>query len=62
MSINPRAVQAADDMFDAAFGWRPGGTERAPEPSLPPRTCTCEAGQPDVSGHHYEACPALDDR
>jgi hypothetical protein len=29
---------------------------------LPPRTCTCEPGQLDLTGHHHEACPALDDR
>lgn len=27
---------------------------------LPPRTCTCE--EFSLTGHHHEACPALDDR
>ena len=30
-----RAIQAADDMFSAAFGWRPGGSEPAqPEDTM----------------------------
>jgi hypothetical protein len=29
---------------------------------LPPRTCTCEPGQLDLTGRHDETCPALDDR
>lgn len=39
-----------------------GGISREPGPDLPPRTCTCEPGQLDLTGHHHEACPALDDR
>jgi hypothetical protein len=115
MSIDSRAVQTADDMFDTAFGWHDDWPEEtgfitasaaclqrqairdaygadstglltcaldfnhegphwdasdeiewcqrtAEEVELPPRTCTCEPGQLDLTGHHHEACPALDDR
>lgn len=28
-AARPGPVKVADDLFDAAFGWRPGGTSRA---------------------------------
>lgn len=28
-AARPSPVKVADDLFDAAFGWRPGGTSRA---------------------------------
>ena len=39
-----RAIQAADDMFSAAFGWRPGGSEPAqPEDTITTTLCSCGA-------------------
>lgn len=58
-SRHPRVMAEAQRTLEQVY---PDGIERAPEPGLPPRTCTCEPGQLDLTGHHHEGCPALDDR
>jgi hypothetical protein len=55
MAIDPRAVQAADDMFDAAFGTRPGGTSRSP--GRRDYKCGCAWIEQHGNWWHVVACP-----
>lgn len=48
--IDPRAIQAADDLFSAAFGWRPGGSK--PVPALGATRACPDCGRPQhYTGH-----------